>query len=91
MFARSIYAGLFLALTIATAAAGPNCTCRFQGTNFQIGEVACILGKLKRCEMQLNNTSWKTLTDGCPQAALQISRTPLSNAVDVMTGSRNLQ
>ncbi len=57
--------------TVSAALAGPKCTCRFQGNNYQIGEVACIMGNLQHCEMQLNNTSWKVLTEGCPQASLQ--------------------
>ena len=70
MIKRTIISTLLLAACTTTALAGPNCTCRFQGENFQIGEVACILGQLKQCEMKLNNTSWRTLTEGCPQAQL---------------------
>jgi len=31
----------------------------------------CIRGNLRRCEMNLNNTSWKQIADFCPQAGLQ--------------------
>ena len=82
---RSItLAGLILAGMISAATAGPKCTCRYQNANYQIGEIACILGKLKQCEMTLNNTSWKTLSDGCPQAALQQS---IPRSADVVAES----
>ena len=67
MFKRLALAATALAIMCTSTLAGPKCTCRFQGHNYKIGDMACILGKLKRCEMQLNNTSWQTITDGCPQ------------------------
>ncbi len=78
MFKKLALAGIALAITSSAALAGPNCTCRFQGHNYKIGEVACILGDLKRCEMQLNNTSWQTVTQGCPQV-----RAPKSEPVQM--------
>ena len=80
MFRKIFLSGFAIALTASSAFAGPNCTCRFQGHNYKIGEVACILGDLKRCEMQLNNTSWQTITQGCPQAKLQ-SIKPATSAI----------
>jgi len=71
MIKRSIMTALLLAACTTTAVAGPNCTCRFRGENFQIGEVACIMGELKQCEMKLNNTSWRKVSEGCPQVQLQ--------------------
>ena len=72
---KSAFISALLITVFSTAAlAGPKCTCRFQGENYQIGEVACILGQLKQCEMALNNTSWRTLSEGCPQAQLQQSK-----------------
>ncbi len=65
---------LVLAAMSASVLAGPKCTCRYQGENYNIGEVACILGELKQCEMTLNNTSWRTLSEGCPQAQLPQSK-----------------
>ena len=52
------------------ASAGPNCQCRLYGEYFDIGTVLCIRGSLRRCEMHLNNTSWKQIGDICPQANL---------------------
>ena len=49
-----------------------DCTCRYQGQDFHIGEVICLSTasgpRIAQCEMALNNTSW-TITDGpCPTA-----------------------
>ncbi|MDX1717888.1 MAG: hypothetical protein R3287_13345 [Anderseniella sp.] len=64
-----------LVLSAAAAMAGsapsladPNCRCRLYGEYFDIGSVMCIRGKLRRCEMNQNNTSWKQIGDICPQA-----------------------
>ncbi|MEM8688754.1 MAG: hypothetical protein AAGF81_15585 [Pseudomonadota bacterium] len=69
---------LVLAAMSASVLAGPKCTCRYQGENYNIGEVACILGELKQCEMTLNNTSWRTLSEGCPQAQVPQSKPKVS-------------
>lgn len=49
-----------------------DCTCRHQGRDYHLGEVICLSTpngmREARCEMALNNTSWK-ITDGpCPTA-----------------------
>jgi hypothetical protein len=49
------------------ATADPNCTCRYAGQNYALGEYACIRGRLARCEMVLNNTAWTFISEGCPQ------------------------
>ena len=85
MMFRTTIIALAMVGTVSAALAGPKCTCRFQGHNYQIGEVACILGNLQQCEMQLNNTSWKMLSEGCPQASLQQS-VPASPNVIVGSG-----
>jgi hypothetical protein len=61
---------------IAIAQAGPNCKCRFNGTMYKLGEIACIRGKLSMCELNLNNTSWKTVADVCPQVLLVPQKDP---------------
>ena len=48
--------------------ADPNCRCRLYGEYFDIGSIMCIRGKLRRCEMNQNNTSWKKVGEICPQA-----------------------
>jgi hypothetical protein len=58
------------------AAADPNCKCRLAGERFDLGTVMCIRGKLARCEMFLNNTSWKTIADTCPEARLLLTPVP---------------
>jgi len=46
------------------------CSCRYQGEKYGLGTVVCLSTpsgqRLARCEMMLNNTSWKFLSDGCP-------------------------
>ena len=46
-----------------------DCTCRYQGADFQEGQTICarISGKevTMQCDRVLNNTSWKTLQEGC--------------------------
>ena len=42
------------------------CTCRYQGYDYQQGETVCIKGRLARCGMVLNNTSWAITEESCP-------------------------
>jgi len=65
-----IISSLFM-LAAPAAGADPNCRCRFYGEYFELGTTMCIRGNLRRCEMNLNNTSWKQIADFCPQASLQ--------------------
>lgn len=57
-----------LAILTTPAAAGPFCTCRANGQDYRQGQILCIRGKLSRCEMNQNVTSWKVLADTCPEA-----------------------
>jgi hypothetical protein len=50
--------------------AAHNCTCRAGGTDYAQGEVRCIMGKLSRCDMNQNNSSWKVIAETCPEASL---------------------
>jgi len=65
-------------------AAGPNinCTCRYRGKSIKLGETVCMQtpggSRLARCEMALNNTSWKILGGSCPLASAPSARTPRS-------------
>lgn len=47
-----------------------NCTCRAEGRSFELGTTMCLKSpqgpRLARCEMALNNTSWRWLQEGCP-------------------------
>jgi hypothetical protein len=51
--------------------AGKNCKCKANGRDYHEGDIACIRGRLSRCEMFLNNTSWKKIADDCPEVKLQ--------------------
>lgn len=45
------------------------CKCRHAGQSYEQGQIVCIRGKLARCEMILNNSSWYMLADTCPESA----------------------
>lgn len=68
-------------LMIPLAQAGPGCTCRANGQKYEMGQLLCIRGKLSRCTMNLNNPSWKTIADICPEARLPLSILKLLTAV----------
>lgn len=90
-------AALFLFLTTGTFA-GPDCTCRYQGSDFSIGENICLNGpngpRMAVCTMVLNNTSWKTMETPCPSASLQKGlgpQTPWSGKVSDFLDERSGQ
>ena len=68
--------GQALAAPQAAPNAGPSsavkadCICRSVGRTFHLGQEACIRGRVARCEMVLNNTSWRMTGVPCPQASL---------------------
>jgi hypothetical protein len=70
---------LGFATTIAVAAlaspASADCTCRGPGVIAYHGQTICLKTpagpRLARCEMVLNNSSWKFLAEACPEASLQ--------------------
>lgn len=64
------------------AFAGQDCECIGNGKRVKEGGVICLqIGSsqryLARCERNLNNTSWKKISDGCPMTR----QTPQSFAV----------
>lgn len=61
------------AVLLAAPSSAHNCKCRHAGQSYELGQMACIRGKLARCEMVLNNSSWNMLADTCPEAT---GRTP---------------
>lgn len=57
------------------AFAGQDCECLGNGKRIKEGGVICLqIGSsqryLARCERNLNNTSWKKISDGCPVSQL---------------------
>jgi len=69
--------GLIVAVVVLGGFAGPaqadpNCKCRYFGHRYELGTVMCVMGKLSRCVMVINNTSWKPIANGCPQASLSL-------------------
>ena len=58
-------------LAVSPAFAGQDCECLGNGKRIKEGGVICLqIGSsqryLARCERNLNNTSWKKISDGCP-------------------------
>ena len=58
-------------LADSPAFAGQDCECLGNGKRIKEGGVVCLqIGSsqryLARCERNLNNTSWKKISDGCP-------------------------
>jgi hypothetical protein len=53
---------------------GIACRCLYQGRYFEQGETVCIRvngrDRLARCDMELNNSSWTFLQNGCPSARM---------------------
>jgi hypothetical protein len=60
-----------LVLAASDLAHGHNCKCLANKQKYEQGQVACMLGKLARCEMVLNNPSWKILANSCPETRRQ--------------------
>jgi hypothetical protein len=65
--------GLLVALVLlgtlgGPAKADPSCKCRYYGQRYDLGTLICVRGQLSRCVMVLNNTSWKPIAKGCPEA-----------------------
>jgi hypothetical protein len=67
---RDLVVLLILCLPSVAAQAGKNCTCRAAGHSYEQGQVLCIRGRLARCDMFLNNTSWTFISERCPEAFL---------------------
>ncbi len=69
-------AGLTVALS-ASAVAAPNCTCRYGGEDYDLGNCICMQtpngSRLSCCDMVLNNTSWTFSEGGCPIVSLDPS------------------
>jgi len=65
--------GISLADGSSGVRARPDCTCRYFGVKYRIGETVCLRGpdgpRLARCSMMLNNTTWETLDRSCPTSA----------------------
>ncbi|ADZ70775.1 hypothetical protein SL003B_2350 [Polymorphum gilvum SL003B-26A1] len=66
--------GICFAALILPARAGPeiDCTCRYRGQDFHLGDIVCLKSpdgpRLAQCSMALNNTSWQFLDAPCPLA-----------------------
>lgn len=73
---RKDAAGLiaFAMLVASQGLAFADCQCLANGRRYHHGEIACLIlpngSQLARCDMVLNNSSWKKIRDGCPEAGV---------------------
>ena len=79
------------ALVALQAPAKADCQCRANGREFEQGQLACLKlpdgMQLARCGMELNNSSWKKVQDGCPSAsAASVDWSWLSAATTALAG-----
>ncbi len=58
-----------------------NCVCRANNKHYTQGQVVCLFGKLARCEMNLNNPSWKIILQSCPESRLNPLRKLLAQSI----------
>ena len=58
------------AVAVASTAGAHDCQCRFSGQSYAQGVTVCMRGKVARCDMYLNNSSWKVVADECPLVSL---------------------
>lgn len=72
---RSFAPGLLSAALIlgSQTVAAADCECRAHGRLYRHGELACLRlptgDLLARCDKVLNNSAWKKVRDGCPEAS----------------------
>ena len=70
----AIFAIFLVISQLVSAQTKTPCTCRFQGEDFVLGEEVCMDrstgSTMARCEMVLNNTSWKFIETPCPVTKL---------------------
>ena len=59
-----------LLLTLFAGNALADCRCRAANQYFVHDQVICMQGKLARCGMSLNNSSWTIIAQSCPQSML---------------------
>jgi hypothetical protein len=56
-------------LPVAASPASADCTCRFQGRNYDLGQNVCMQtargARIATCGMVLNNTSWQFSETPC--------------------------
>lgn len=55
-----------MAVGVPSVGLGHNCKCRANGENYALGKILCVQGKLSRCELNQNVTSWKVIASICP-------------------------
>ena len=60
-------AAMAVSVAAASSAGAHDCKCRYAGQKYDQGATVCMRGKVARCGMYLNNSSWKIVAEACPQ------------------------
>jgi hypothetical protein len=80
---RLVAMALLLSASDPWSAAAHSCRCIYQGGMIKQGETACLKTangyQLARCEMVLNNSSWKFLDKPCDRLQSQSTSIPPKN------------
>lgn len=88
---RSLAPGLLSAALLlgGQTVAAADCECRANGRLYRHGELACLRlptgDQLARCDMVLNNSAWKKVRDGCPEASAGDAGSPIGDGMDAAT------
>jgi hypothetical protein len=69
---------LYACNAFAGDVAHKDCRCRANDKEYSQGAVLCLFGKLARCEMNLNNSTWKIVAQTCPQAKVRYPFSPIA-------------
>lgn len=87
--ATCLLAAAMLAASLGAAFA--ECQCLANGRKYQHGEIACLMlpngSQLARCDMVLNNSSWKKIGDECPEAGVTPPGGPVGESAPAATVS----
>jgi hypothetical protein len=93
---RMLAALIFTGALVPASMAAADCTCRGRdGLAIQLGDMVCLNTasgpRLARCEMVLNNSSWKVTGESCPTARATpvpatFSALPATSAITLAAG-----
>jgi hypothetical protein len=81
---RSVVLMILPLLAVVPTAASADCTCRFQGRDYDLGQNVCMGtpkgARMATCGMVLNNTSWQFSETPCVVSAAPPAQPPAKAA-----------
>jgi hypothetical protein len=90
---RSVVLMIVPLLAAVPTAASADCTCRFQGRNYDVGQNVCMGtpsgARIATCGMVLNNTSWQFSETPCVVSAAPVEPPAKAAAQDHATHSHS--